>query len=99
MRPGTLAELVGETHLLGAESSLRTAIEQGHPHSMILYGPPGTGKTTLARIVADSAHAVFEALSAVEAGRAEVRAVLAGAEHRRSMDGTATVFFLDEIHR
>ena len=89
MRPGTLADFVGQTHLLGDGSALRTAIEQGHPHSMILYGPPGTGKTTLARMVAEHANAVFEELSAVQAGRAEVRAVLERAAHRRAIGGTA----------
>jgi putative ATPase len=99
MRPGTLADFVGQTHLLGADSALRTAIEQGHPHSMVLYGPPGTGKTTLARMVAEHSQAVFEELSAVQAGRAEVRAVLERAAHRRATGGPPTVFFLDEIHR
>ncbi len=114
MRPQTLADFVGQTHLLGPGSALRTAIEQGRPHSMILYGPPGTGKTTLARILAEHASAAFEELSAVQAGRAEVRAVLERATHRRATGtiggssptgsiggagGTHTVFFLDEIHR
>jgi putative ATPase len=101
MRPGTLAEFVGQEHLLGGDSALRMAIEQGHPHSMILYGPPGTGKTTLARMVAEHSRAVFEELSAVQAGRAEVRAVLERAAHRREIGNppTPTVFFLDEIHR
>jgi putative ATPase len=66
---------------------------------MVLYGPPGSGKTTLARVAAHTAAAAFEELSAVEAGRAEVRAVLERAEHRRRTSGTATTFFLDEIHR
>ena len=99
MRPATLADFVGQTHLLGDDSALRTGIEQGHPHSMVLYGPPGTGKTTLARMVAEHSQAVFEELSAVQAGRAEVRAVLERAAHRRATGGPATVFFLDEIHR
>ncbi|MGH2853140.1 MAG: replication-associated recombination protein A [Solirubrobacteraceae bacterium] len=99
MRPAHLEELVGQTHLLGEDSALRTAIEQGHPHSMILYGPPGSGKTTLARMVAERSKAVFEELSAVQAGRAEVRGVLERAAHRRATSGTGTVFFLDEIHR
>jgi putative ATPase len=99
MRPGTLVEFVGQEHLLAGDSALRMAIEQGHPHSMILYGPPGTGKTTLARMVAEHSNAVFEELSAVQAGRAEVRAVLERAAHRRATGGPATVFFLDEIHR
>jgi putative ATPase len=99
VRPATLADFVGQAHLLGPDSALRTAIEQGRPHSMILYGPPGTGKTTLARMVAEHANAVFEELSAVQAGRAEVRAVLERAAHRRATGGPPTVFFLDEIHR
>ncbi|HEY2282137.1 MAG TPA: replication-associated recombination protein A [Solirubrobacteraceae bacterium] len=98
MRPGRLDEFVGQTHLLGAGSGLRTAIEQGRPHSMVLYGPPGTGKTTLARLVASNSDAAFEELSAVQAGRAEVRAVIERATHRRTL-GTPTVLFLDEIHR
>ncbi len=99
VRPGGLEEFVGQTHLLGADSALRTAIEQGHPHSMVLYGPPGSGKTTLARMVAERSRAVFEELSAVQAGRAEVRAVLERAAHRQATSGARTVFFLDEIHR
>ncbi len=98
MRPARLAEFVGQSHLLGEGSGLRTAIEQGRPHSMVLYGPPGTGKTTLARLVASNSEAAFEELSAVQAGRAEVRAVIERAAHRRGL-GTPTVLFLDEIHR
>jgi putative ATPase len=98
MRPATLRELVGQSHLLGEGSALRSAIEQGRPHSMVLYGPPGSGKTTLARMVAANSSAAFEELSAVQAGRAEVRAVIERARHRRAQ-GTQTVLFLDEIHR
>src|ERR687896_845570 len=99
MRPGSLGEFVGQEHLLGRGSALRTAIEEGRPHSMILYGPPGTGKTTLARMLATNARAAFEETSAVNAGRQEVRDVLERASHRRSTSGEPTVFFLDEIHR
>jgi putative ATPase len=99
VRPRELAGFEGQTHLLGDSSALRAAIERGDPHSMILYGPPGSGKTTLARMVAERAQAVFEELSAVQAGRAEVRAVLERAAHRHAANGARTVFFLDEIHR
>jgi putative ATPase len=99
MRPTSLGEFVGQDHLLGRGSALRTAIEEGRPHSMILYGPPGTGKTTLARLLAVNARAAFEEASAVNAGRAEVREVLARAEHRRQTANEPTIFFLDEIHR
>jgi putative ATPase len=98
MRPQTLDEVVGQEHLLGPGSALRTAIESGRPHSMVLYGPPGTGKTTLARMVARHADAVFEELSAVQVGRPEVRALIERARERRA-GGRSTVFFLDEIHR
>jgi len=95
MRPGTLEELVGQPALLAPGAPLRRALEGGRLHSMILHGPPGSGKTTLARIIATSTGAEFEEHSAVDTGRAEVRAVIERARHR----GRATVFFLDEIHR
>ena len=98
LRPTTLADFVGQEDLLGPDSALRRAIESGHPHSMILHGPPGSGKTTLARIVAANAGAAFEELSAVEVGRADVRAVIERARERRR-GGRGTIFFLDEIHR
>jgi putative ATPase len=111
MRPRDLDELVGQAHLLEPGSALRVAIESGEPHSAIFYGPPGTGKTTLARIIAARASgggssasppgppgAAFEELSAVNAGRAEVREVIERAEERRA-SGRPTIFFLDEIHR
>jgi putative ATPase len=99
MRPPTLGEFVGQEHLLERGSALRTAIEDGRPHSMILYGPPGTGKTTLARMLAGNARAAFEEASAVNAGRKEVLEMIERAHHRRQTSGEATVFFLDEIHR
>ncbi len=99
MRPGSLEGFAGQDHLLGEGTALRTAIDQGRPHSMLLHGPPGSGKTTLARLVASSSGSAFEELSAVNAGKPEVKAVLERARERRQGGGPATIVFLDEIHR
>src|SRR5262249_6556142 len=84
MRPRDLDELSGQTHLLEPGSALRIAIASGEPHSAIFYGPPGSGKTTVARIIAARARGAFEELSAVNAGRPEVREVIARARERRA---------------
>jgi putative ATPase len=99
MRPRSLEEMIGQEHVLGEGSALRTAIESGKPHSAILYGPPGAGKTTLARIAAARAQGAFEEESAVNAGKAEIRGVIERARERRRANGRPTILFLDEIHR
>jgi len=99
MRPRSLEEVIGQEQVLGEGSALRSAIEGGKPHSAILYGPPGAGKTTLARIAAAGAEGAFEEESAVNAGKAEIRAVIERARERRRASGRPTILFLDEIHR
>ena len=94
LRPQTLDQLVGQQHLTGKGSVLRTAIEHGKPPSMILWGPPGTGKTTIAGIIANSLHVPFYTLSAISAGVKEVREVIAEAR-----DKEKAILFIDEIHR
>ncbi len=98
MRPRSLDEFVGQEQIVGEGRALRRAIENDTVPSLILWGPPGTGKTTLAEIIANMTGAHFSSLSAVSAGVADLRRVVAEAQHRRAL-GKRSVLFVDEIHR
>src|SRR5712671_7091028 len=99
MRPRTLEEFVGQTHILGPGQLLRRAIESDRIQSLIFYGPPGTGKTSLAQIIARQTKSKFERLSGVESNVAEMRRVLSAAANRLANKGLSTILFIDEIHR
>ena len=98
LRPHTLAEVIGQQHLLGPGKPLRVAFESGRLHSMILWGPPGVGKTTLARLVAGAFDAQFIAISAVLGGVKDIREAVERAQAVQAQ-GRRTVVFVDEVHR
>lgn len=99
MRPKSLDEFIGQTHIVGPGRLLRRAIEADRMTSSIFYGPPGCGKTTLAYIIANTSNAAFARLNAVTSGVADVRKVISEAEQRLSLYGTPTYLLLDECHR
>src|SRR5690554_7590143 len=99
VRPRHLDEYVGQSHLLGEGKPLRICVESGNLHSMILWGPPGVGKTSFARLLADTASAHFETISAVQSGVKEIRVAAEKAKNRREMHGQQTILFVDEVHR
>jgi len=99
LRPKTLAEVVGQTHLLGEGKPLKLAFASGKLPSMILWGPPGVGKTTLARLIANTADAEFIPISAVLSGIKDIREAVERAEHTLQQSGRKTILFVDEVHR
>jgi putative ATPase len=99
VRPRTLDEFVGQTHLLGEGKPLRAMMNSGKIYSTIFWGPPGSGKTTLARLVAMNANADFLQINAVSSGVKEIREIIANAENRLRENKRQTVLFIDEIHR
>src|SRR4051812_48913676 len=98
MRPEALDDVVGQEHLVASGQIIREIIAKQQPTSLILWGPPGSGKTTLARIIARETGAEFIELSAVAAGKADVRKVIEDAQVNRRL-GMRTILFVDEIHR
>ena len=100
LRPRTLAEVIGQQHILGPGMALRVAFDSGQPHSCILWGPPGVGKTTIARLMASAFDAQFIAISAVLGGVKEIREAVELAQHARDgLQAQRTIVFVDEVHR
>src|SRR5690554_5747562 len=99
MRPTSLDDYVGQSHLVGPGKPLRRAVEQGQLHSMILWGPPGVGKTTFAQLLANIGDLSFETISAVLSGVKEIRAIVERAHLRKQSEGRDTLLFVDEVHR
>ena len=98
MRPRTMDEFTGQSHIIGPGQLLRRAIEADRIQSLIFYGPPGTGKTSLAQVIAGQTKSKFERLSGVESNVADIRRLLAAAKNRLDNTGASTIVFVDEIH-
>ena len=99
MRPTTLDEIVGQSHILGKDKLLYRAIQADKLSSVIFYGPPGTGKTTLARVIANTTSSDFMQMNATVSGKKDMEDVVAQAKRNRGMYGRRTILFIDEIHR
>ncbi len=98
MRPRTINEIIGQQHILGPNTLLRSMIANDCMRSIILYGPPGTGKTTIARVIANTTHADFHTINAVAGSKKDIEAVISVAQHNLMQD-ISTILFIDEIHR
>lgn len=99
LRPKTLEEVVGQSHIIGKDKLLYRAIKADKLSSIIFYGPPGTGKTTLARVIAGTTSAIFTQINATSAGKKDMEEVINGAKEAIAMYGNRTILFIDEIHR
>ncbi len=99
MRPRTLDEVIGQTHIIGKDKLLYRAIQADKLTSVIFYGPPGTGKTTLAQVIANTTSAAFKQLNATTSGKKDMELVVKEAQERRGMYQQRTILFIDEIHR
>ena len=99
LRPNSLADVVGQEHLLAQGKPLFDAIEQGKVHSMVFWGPPGSGKTTLSRLVAQQSNIAWESLSAVLSGVKDIREAVSKAKLRLEAQNKRTILFVDEVHR
>ena len=99
MRPRTLEEVVGQSHIIGKDKLLYRAIKADKISSILFYGPPGTGKTTLAKVIANTTSSSFTQINATAAGKKDMEAVIEEAKNNLGMYGKKTILFIDEIHR
>ncbi|NLZ80945.1 MAG: AAA family ATPase, partial [Clostridiales bacterium] len=99
LRPTTLEEVVGQSHIIGKDKLLYRAIKADKVSSILFYGPPGTGKTTLARVIAGATSAFFTQINASSAGKKDMEEVIKKAKENSGMYGKKTILFIDEIHR
>lgn len=99
MRPTTLEEVVGQSHIIGKDKLLYRAIKADKIGSIIFYGPPGTGKTTLAKVIANNTSSIFTQMNATTSGKKEMEQAIAEAKNHQGMYGKKTILFVDEIHR
>ena len=99
LRPKTLEEVVGQSHIIGKDKLLYRAIKADKISSVIFYGPPGTGKTTLAKVIANTTSAEFTQINATVAGKKDMEEVISKAKVNNGMYGKRTILFIDEIHR